>query len=152
MQTHLTQVGEPFPFPSVPGCLFLRAPDGHFLDPSVSTILLSVFGSGFHILWLFASQRHQTSPSCLESREERLGSVKNGRQGARSVKRPTSGRVRIAQFMGSCPVLGSVLTAQSLEPALLWILCLPLSLPLPDSHSVSLFLSLSLSKINIKKK
>ena len=64
---------------------------------------------------------------------------------AQSVGRPTSSQVMISQFVSSSPVLGSVLTAQSLE--LLWILCLPLSLPLPCSHSVSL----SLSKINIKK-
>ena len=34
------------------------------------------------------------------------------------VKCPTSAQVMISQFMGSSPVLGSVLTAQSLEPAL----------------------------------
>ena len=36
---------------------------------------------------------------------------------AQSVKCPTSAQVRIWQFMGSSPVSGSVLTAQSLEPA-----------------------------------
>ena len=49
---------------------------------------------------------------------------------AQAVKRPTSAQVMISQFLGLSPVLGSVLTAQSLEPA---------------SDSVSL---LSLSKIN----
>ena len=36
---------------------------------------------------------------------------------AQSVKRPTSAQVMISQFVGSSPTLGSVLTAQSLEPA-----------------------------------
>ena len=36
---------------------------------------------------------------------------------AQSVKRPTSAQVMISRFMSSSPVLGSVLTAQSLEPA-----------------------------------
>ena len=37
---------------------------------------------------------------------------------AQSVKHPTSAQVMISQFMGSSSTLGSVLTAQSLEPAL----------------------------------
>ena len=36
---------------------------------------------------------------------------------AQSVKRPTSAQVTVSQFMGSSPASGSVLTAQSLEPA-----------------------------------
>ena len=36
---------------------------------------------------------------------------------AQSVKRPTSAQVRVSWFMSSSPTLGSVLTAQSLEPA-----------------------------------
>ena len=35
---------------------------------------------------------------------------------AQSVKRPTLAQVMISRFMGSSPALGSVLTAQSLEP------------------------------------
>ena len=65
-------------------------------------------------------------------------SVQIGSRGAwvaQSVKRPTSAQVMISRFVGSSPVSGSVLTAQSLE--LLRILCLPLSLPLPHSHSLS---------------
>ena len=58
---------------------------------------------------------------------------------AQSVKHPTSAQVMIAGFVGLSPMLGSVLTAQNLEPAL-------------DSVSPSLShvlaLSLSLSKIN----
>ena len=37
---------------------------------------------------------------------------------AQSVERPTSAQVMILRFMGPGPTLGSVLTAQSLEPAL----------------------------------
>ena len=60
---------------------------------------------------------------------------------AQSVKRLTSAQVMISQFMSSSPTSGSVLTAQSLEPA-------------SDSVSPSLsappplVLCLSLSKIN----
>ena len=36
---------------------------------------------------------------------------------AQSVERPTSAQVMISQLVGSSPALGSVLTAQSLEPA-----------------------------------
>ena len=35
---------------------------------------------------------------------------------AQSVKRPTSAQVMISHSVGSSPALGSVLTAQSLEP------------------------------------
>ena len=36
---------------------------------------------------------------------------------AQSVKHPSSAQVMISQFAGSSPALGSVVTAQSLEPA-----------------------------------
>ena len=64
---------------------------------------------------------------------------------AQSVERPTSAQVVISGFVSSSPALGSVLTAQSLEPV-------------SDSVSPSLSASspahtlfLSLSKINILK-
>ena len=61
---------------------------------------------------------------------------------AQLVKSPTSAQVMISRFLSSSPMSGSVLTAQSLEPA-------------SDSVSPSLSappsLPLSLSKINIKK-
>ena len=47
---------------------------------------------------------------------------------AQSVKCLTSARVMISWFMGSSPVLGSVLTAQSLKPAL-YSVSAPLSAP-----------------------
>ena len=37
---------------------------------------------------------------------------------AQSVKHPTSAWVMVSHFMGSSPTSGSVLTAQSLEPAM----------------------------------
>ena len=40
-----------------------------------------------------------------------------GRLGAPSVNRPTSAQVTISRSVGSSPVSGSVLTAQSLQPA-----------------------------------
>ena len=64
---------------------------------------------------------------------------------AQSVKRPTSTQVIISQFVGLSSVLGSVLTAQSLEPAL--------DSASPYLSAFPLFaFSLSLSKkVNIKK-
>ena len=41
----------------------------------------------------------------------------SGAWGAQSVKCPTSAQVMISRFMSSSPPSGSVLTAQSLEPA-----------------------------------
>ena len=60
---------------------------------------------------------------------------------AQSVKRPISAHVMISQFMSSNPTLGSVLTAQSLEPA---------SDSMSPSLSVPPLLALSLSLSNIK--
>ena len=56
---------------------------------------------------------------------------------AQSVEHPTSAQVMISQFVTSSPALGSVLTAQSLEPA--W-------------DSVSLSLSLSALPLSLKNK
>ena len=52
---------------------------------------------------------------------------------AQSVKRPTSALVIILQFVGLGPTSGSVLTAQSLEPA-----SDAVSLPLSPLHAPSL--------------
>ena len=60
------------------------------------------------------------------------------------VKCPTSAQVMILQFVGSSPVSGSVLTAQSLEPALDAV---SPSLSAPPLLALCLFLSLS--EINI---
>ena len=67
---------------------------------------------------------------------------------AQWVERLTSAQVMISGFVGSSPASGSVLTAQSLEPASDSV-CVSLCLPLPRLHSVSLSLS-NISK-NIKK-
>ena len=62
---------------------------------------------------------------------------------AQLVRCPTSAQVMISQFVSSSPTLGSVLTAQSLEPAS-DSLSPSLSLPLLRSCSLSLSLSLPL--------
>ena len=67
---------------------------------------------------------------------------------APSVKCPALAQVIISQFMGLSPVLGSVLTAQSLEPALDSVspsLSLCPSSTCAHARSLSLSLSLSLS-------
>ena len=56
---------------------------------------------------------------------------------ARSVTHPTLVQVMILRFVSSSPALGSVLTAQSLEPVLDSV-SPSLSLPLPCSCSASL--------------
>ena len=66
---------------------------------------------------------------------------------AQSVERLTSAQVMISWFVGSSPASGSVLTAQSLEPASDSV-SPSLSLPLPHLRSASL----CLSKINKCKK
>ena len=64
---------------------------------------------------------------------------------AQSVKHLTLAQVMISQFVGSNPTLGSVLTAQSLEPASDSVsLSLSASPPLMLAHALSLSLSLSL--------
>ena len=69
--------------------------------------------------------------------------ISRGAWVAQSGKRPTSAQVMISRFVGSSPVSGSVLTAQSLEPA---------SDSVSPSFSapplLTLCHSLSLSKIN----
>ena len=61
---------------------------------------------------------------------------------AQLVKCLTSAQVMISLLMSFSPVLGSLLTAQSLETGSDSV-CLPLSLPLPLFLSFSLSLSLS---------
>ena len=60
---------------------------------------------------------------------------------AQSVKHLTSAQVIISQFVGLTPALGSVLTAQSLEPA---------SVSVSPSLSAPPLLILCLSKISVK--
>ena len=55
---------------------------------------------------------------------------------AQSVKCPALAQVMISQFMGSSPMSGSVLTAQSLEPASDSV-CPSLSVPPPLALSLS---------------
>ena len=67
---------------------------------------------------------------------------------AQSVEHPTSAQVMISQLRSSSPTLGSVLTAQILEPASDSV-SPSLSLCLSPTHALSL--SVSKIKINIKK-
>ena len=61
---------------------------------------------------------HLASVESREKVEERL-KISQDRDAwvAQSVERPTSAQVMISQYVGSSPALGSVLTAQILEPA-----------------------------------
>ena len=64
---------------------------------------------------------------------------------AQSVKGLTLAQVTISRFVGSIPASGSVLTAQSLEPALDFVsLSLSLSLSLSAPPRLTLCLSVSL--------
>ena len=68
---------------------------------------------------------------------------------AQLVKCLTLAQVMISQFVGLSPTSGSVLTAQSLEPASDSCLSLSLSLSVPPPLTLSILLTLSLSlKIN----
>ena len=66
---------------------------------------------------------------------------------AQLVKHLTSAQVMISQFMGSSPTSGSVLTAQSLEPALDSV-CVCVSLCLSPAHALSSSVSI---KYTLKK-
>ena len=79
-----------------------------------------------------------TSDSLGHKKPTLKNGKKRGAWVAQSVERPTSAQVMISRLVGSSPASGSVLTAQSLEPALDSVL--PLSLSLPHSCSVSLSL------------
>ena len=75
---------------------------------------------------------------------------KRGAWVAQLVKHPTSAQVVISWFVGSSPTSSSVLTAQSLEPALDSV---SPSLSVPPLLTLCLSLSLSVSQkyTNIKK-
>ena len=80
-------------------------------------------------------------PISLMSKARRLADLKItlswGTWAAQSVERPTSAQVMISRFTSLSPVLGSMLTAQSLEPALVSV-SPSLSRLLPCSCSISL--------------
>ena len=69
-----------------------------------------------------------------------LFNVYGGSWVAQSVERPTSAQVMTSQFVGSSPISGSVLTAQSLEPDSVSI-SPSLSLCPSPSHTLSISLS-----------
>ena len=78
----------------------------------------------------------------------KLGSTR-GAWLAQSVKHPTSTQVTISWFMSLSPALGSVLIAQSLEPASDSV---SPSLPLSHSYCFSVCLALFLKRKKIKVK
>ena len=74
--------------------------------------------------WYILVEKWEASiPQCLKKYSIALlwnVNFKNDYRGtgvAQSAKHPTSAQIMILQFVGSSPMLGSVLTAQSLEPA-----------------------------------
>ena len=79
---------------------------------------------------------HTTTWLNLKNNVELKKSDTRGTWVAQSVECPTSAQVMISQFMSSSPASGSVLTVQSLEPALDSVS--PSLSALPCSHSVSL--------------
>ena len=87
-----------------------------------------------------AQVSQETLPDFLENHK---GTHAWGAWVAQSVKRPPSARVMILQFVSLSLALGSVLTAQSLEPA---------SDSVSPSFSVPPLLTLCLSKINKHRK
>ena len=94
-------------------------------------------------LWIFyLTWGRRDSPSVFKLR------ILRGAWVAQSVEQPTVAQVMILRFLGSSPLLGSVLTAQSLEPV-----SDPPSLFLPHlcAHALSLSLSVSLS-LSLKNK
>ena len=92
---------------------------------------------------LGSQEKWVPSPSLLTKQCLRLFSeirTVRGAWVAQSVERLTSAQITISQFLSLRPMLGSVLTARSLEPALDSV-SPSLSLPLPHSCSVTLSLS-----------
>ena len=61
--------------------------------------------------------QEKTRPTIICLKEKLPEEKMRGGWVAQSVKPPTSAQVMISRFMSSSPASGSVLTAQSLEPA-----------------------------------
>ena len=108
------------------GCLFVW----------IWAVILTVWPS-FLFLWIAPK-----SPERWERVELRYGTKERAFWGtwvAPLVKQPTSAQVMLSRLVSSSPGSGSVLTAQSLEPAFDSVcVCLSLSLPLLCSDSFSL--------------
>ena len=89
----------------------------------------------FSLLYYFGFRHEKEVPK--GERYLKFAPKCQGAWGAQSVERPTSAEVMISRFVGSSPASGSVLTAQSLEPA-------SDSVSLSPTHALPLSLSLSL--------
>ena len=119
-----------------------------FLSKTGSIPLMSVingFGSCLRNCGPYSTHESGVCLTC-DRHLLNIAKISRGAWVAQLVKCPTSVQVMISQFMSPSPTSGSVLTAQSLEPASDSVSPF-LSLPMPRLCSVSL----SLSKINIKK-
>ena len=99
----------------------------------------SGYRGGTSHMWVYSSLRWKVTESFLHLLFLKFLQLKvfRGAWVAQPVKRLTSAQVMISRFVGSSPVLGSALSALSLEPALD-------SVPPSLSPSSSLTLSLSL--------
>ena len=99
------------------------------------------------LLWILCPPLSLPLPCFLSLSKINIKNMKNrGAWVGHLVKHLTSAQVMISRFVGSSPMLGSVLTAQSLEPASDSVFPSFSALPL-----LMLCLSRSLKKINIKK-
>ena len=108
---------------------------------SSCTLLLSQVGG----VWVFGGgERVWAVASVFPALRRKFLLIKTCRDRdawvAQSVKHPTLAQVMISRFMGSSPVLGSLLTARCLEPASDSV---SLSLSAPPLPMLSLSLSLS---------
>ena len=83
------------------------------LAVGVGSLENSLLGHGH---WGSCPGPHASQALCFGAPSSKCP-VSRGAWVAQSVKRPTLAQVMISQFVSSSPVSGSVLTAQSLEPA-----------------------------------
>ena len=114
-----------------------RAPRKHVFRTFSAVKGASLLGSQYACLLSSFSQQTFTGCLCYTRPSTSIKDIEmKGAWVAQSVKCPTSAQVVILRFMGLSPASGSVLTAQSLEPALDSVSpSLSLSAP-PDRKSV----------------
>ena len=114
--------------------LLFWAPEVHNLILSASTMPWPISFTTLHVKWPVAPL---LDCKCHIERKSNRGAWV-----AQLVEQPTSAQLMISLFVGSGPTTCPALCWQLRTWSLLWILCLPLSLPLPNLGSVSLSLSL----------
>ena len=121
------------------------------LEPASYSVSSSLSAPSLLVLCLPLCLPHPTHTVSLSLKNKQaFKKHKRGTWVAQSVKRPTSAQIMTSRFMSLSPALGSVLTAQSLEPASdsvssslsapsLLALCLSLSLSLKDKYTFKKF-------------